>query len=145
MLATSHNDFAWCVVRRTDAKATEYAAALKEAQAATELLPEGGNCLNTLGAAQYRVGDYKQSLATLTRSAELNAKQLDLEHPHPLDLVFLAMVHHRLGDETKAREHFSRLQEILKQERWKNDSEIKPLLREAEKLIAPNPPPEPTP
>jgi hypothetical protein len=77
-------------------------------------------------------------LETLTRSAELNAKQFGLEHPHPLDLVFLAMVHHRLSDETKAKEHLSRLQGILKQDRWKNDTEVQPLRREAESLITPN-------
>jgi Tfp pilus assembly protein PilF len=58
---------------------------------------------NTLGIAYYRAGRYKEAVTELKRSLKGGAAQADA-----FDLYFLAMCHHRLGDDTQARECFGR-------------------------------------
>ena len=91
--------------------------------------------LNTLAVAQYRVGQYETAIKTLTRSDQLNSMGND--DSHPTDIVFLAMSHHRLGHAADARQLLDRVRQLLKQDRWKSDSEERRFLLEAEQLIAP--------
>ena len=62
-----------------------------------------GVFLNTLGVVQYRMGRYDAAVATLERSLAANHGQLD-----GLDLIFLAMAHHRLGHRSEARACYDR-------------------------------------
>jgi tetratricopeptide (TPR) repeat protein len=106
---------------------------LLQAQNACRLTPDNGSYLNTLGVAQYRVGDYQSALATLTRSEKLNA--VFYKGPFPGDLAFLAMAHHRLGQKEQAQSMLKRLREAIGQPKWKKDEESQAFFREAETLL----------
>jgi hypothetical protein len=109
---------------RTDA---EYQRALIQAEQACALEPSG-TYLNTLGVAQYRVGLYEEALATLKKADELNGGI-------PEDIAFLAMLHHRLGDDSKAQKELNRLRTVMSNSRRGNDPEERAFLTEAEKLL----------
>jgi WD40 repeat protein len=67
------NRLAWQVVSRSSGTSKEdLDLALCMASRAAELAPSSGDCLNTLGVAQYRAGHYAEALQTLTRSNEAN-------------------------------------------------------------------------
>ena len=53
----------------------DYDRALRWSEAACRLYPGNGNFLNTLGVAQYRVGQYEKARSTLTRSNQLNGNR----------------------------------------------------------------------
>jgi serine/threonine protein kinase/WD40 repeat protein len=97
------NSESWNVVNRPGRKLEEYLRALRWAERAAVLAPENAMVLDTLGAAQYRTGGYKEALETLTRCAELN------KNKDPSDSAFLALTHQRLGNADKAREYFELL------------------------------------
>jgi tetratricopeptide (TPR) repeat protein len=59
--------------------------------------------LSTLGSALYRAGRYPEALARFEESVKLDTRGGILE-----DFVFLALVHHRLGDADKSREFLAR-------------------------------------
>jgi tetratricopeptide (TPR) repeat protein len=127
------NEAAWKVVKTRDGGKDAYSRALRQAEAAVKLAPRDGNILNTLGVAQYRVGRYADSLATLTKTEKLNATKKDLL---PTDLAFLAMTQHQLGKKDEAKATLGRLREIMKQSRWvAQDAEYMGFLREARELI----------
>jgi hypothetical protein len=100
--AVRFQEASWAVVSRPGAAAEQYRQALRWAEIACRLKPKPGEFpggpgpgdmnLSTLGAAQYRVGRYKEAVETLSRglvTAEGRA--------------FLAMAHHRLGNKAKAQ------------------------------------------
>ena len=124
---------AWPIVRRSDSSTDAYAGALRRIQAAVQMKPDSGGLLNTLGLAQYRVGDYQAALKTLTRSVQLNRKQFGSELPY--DIVFLAMTHQQLGDTDKARERLVQLRKVIQQPKWVGDSDLQSFVKEAETLI----------
>ena len=119
---------------------TSYEEALRQSQAAVELQPDNGMYLNTLGVAQYRVGDYQAALATLTRSEQLNSKVFDGSSPP--DLVFMAMVNQQLGNTDQAREQLQQVHQLRWKLRWSRNGELESFLTEAEALIEPDAPPE---
>ncbi|MCH7813719.1 MAG: hypothetical protein IID40_06825, partial [Planctomycetes bacterium] len=127
------NAESWPVVVSPDEAPDRYRAALKQAQVACQLSPNDGNYLNTLGVAQYRVGEYAAALETLTRSDELNSKRT--EGTIPADVAFLAMSLHRLGREQEATAALVRLRELMQKKRWATDEESDGFLQEAESLI----------
>jgi hypothetical protein len=130
--ASTLNYSAWAVVRRRDADKDAYVAALHRAAAAVRLAPGSGTILNTLGVAQYRMGNYAEALETLERSEKMNATK---EGSFPEDLAFLAMAHRQLGHTGQAEAGLARLREVMKQERWQKNAEAQEFLREAEDLI----------
>jgi tetratricopeptide (TPR) repeat protein len=127
------NNTSWEVVRKPGLAAAAYRQGLLQAQNACRLTPDNGSYLNTLGVAQYRVGDYQSALATLTRSEKLNA--VFYKGPFPGDLAFLAMAHHRLGQKEQAQSMLKRLREAIGQPKWKKDEESQAFFREAETLL----------
>jgi tetratricopeptide (TPR) repeat protein len=139
------NHAAWLVARRRDMSQSDYARALRHADAAVRLVPESGEILNTLGVAQYRVGQYEQALETLSHSEQLNATDKEMVGPLPGDLAFQTMAHHKLGHKEEAKKLLTRLREIAKQDRWSDDVEAQMFLREAEALIEAKPPAPPPP
>jgi hypothetical protein len=131
------NDSAWEVAVRRGAGKDAYARALRRAEAAVRLVPDFWNFQNTLGVAQYRVGQYAKTLETLEQSGvkpplQFGGKQGD---PYPEDLAFIAMAHHQLGHKEQARATLARMREVMKQPRWAQDAESQACLREAEELI----------
>jgi hypothetical protein len=82
--------------------------------------------------AQYRLGKYKEALATLTQA---DAKGAGI----PAHLAFLAMTHHQLGQPEQAQATFARFRETLNQPEWTQNEDLHALRREAEKLLSDKP------
>jgi tetratricopeptide (TPR) repeat protein len=130
--ASALNAAAWAVVRSRYAGKDACTVALRRAGAAVRLAPGYGSVLNTLGVAQYRLGDYAEALETLQQSEKLNAMK---DGSHPADLAFLAMAHQHLGHKEQAQATLARLREMMKQPPWADNAEAQGFLREAEELI----------
>ncbi len=138
--ATVLNEASWSAVRKSDSTRTEYEKALRQIQAVVESKPDEGFYLNTLGVAQYRVGDYHSALTTLTRSEQMNntASAGSLA----FDLVFLAMTNQQLGNTDRASEQLQQVRQLSQEPRWSSNTELRGFLQEAEALIESDPPPE---
>jgi eukaryotic-like serine/threonine-protein kinase len=96
---TRLNAVSYGVAKDAGRKPEEYRLALGRAEAAVKLAPQDAMILNTLGAAQYRNGLYREALETLTRSDEMAGGQA------VADAAFLALTHYRLGNAARAREY----------------------------------------
>ena len=95
--AEAHNDLAWLLATCPEAEIRDPGRAVELAKKAVELTPKQGNHWNTLGVAQYRVGDSKAAIEALTQSMGLR-KGGDSN-----DWFFLAMARWQLGDQAEAR------------------------------------------
>jgi tetratricopeptide (TPR) repeat protein len=120
------------VVRQPGAAPALYRLALRQAEAACRLIAEGSDLLTTLGMAQYRVGQYREAVATLTRADRINSVGPD--GPVPADLAFLALAQHLLGQPEQARAVLGRLQATIKGPEWASNEEARDALREAEAI-----------
>jgi Flp pilus assembly protein TadD len=119
---------AWTVVRQQYLNAFQYRLALRQAETACELAPGQVRYLRTLGVAQYRNSKQKEALKTLTRADQL-AKD------NPVNLAFLAMTRHQLGEGGQARATLVRLREVMKKPESAANAEAETFLREAAALI----------
>ena len=131
--ANALNNASRPAVSMPDQPIEQYRLALRRVETAHRIDPDNVSYLNTLGAAQYRVGQYEAAMKSLTRSDELNTKQLG--QSHPVDVAFLAMVQHKLGHKDQARALLDRLRENMEQPQFSKDDEAKALLKEAEDQI----------
>jgi Flp pilus assembly protein TadD len=122
------NQEAWAVVQKPGATADASALALRKAETAHRVDPEHGPIQTTLGAAQYRTGQFKDAVATLTKAESVNKGA-------PRDLAFLAMAQHQLGRTDDARTTLARLQQLLAKSESADDAVAKALFREAETLL----------
>jgi hypothetical protein len=112
----SLNAASWSVVSRPDAEAAAYRRALQQAEHACRLVPQDNALLTTLGAAQYRVGNDIEAVATLTLADHLMARidgSLMVGR-----LAFLALAQHRLGKVAEARVALDRLRMVVTQPQW---------------------------
>ncbi len=134
-LALKWNDRSWAIVSRSGTPPDVYRRALRHAEAACRQVPNNGNYLNTLGVAQYRCGLYREALATLRRSDQLNRKRGG--QSHPADLAFLAMAAQRLGQTKEAKTYLERLRAVMKNPEAEGGGESRAFLREAEALVQP--------
>jgi WD40 repeat protein len=151
---------AWDIVRQRYGNAFQYRFALSQAETACRLAPDQGKYLTTLGAAQYRAGQYLQARATLERADLLNravpaglallAQQLPqalvtlgqaqpLRQAVPANLAFLAMTHHRLGQKELAQTALSGLRQIADKPEWAKDHEVQSFFREVETVLGSKP------
>ena len=89
-----------------------------------ELIGEGGMGLVYLA---------EDALKTLVRSAKIQSDAG--EEPDPVNLVFMAMALHRIGQIDEAKTSLDKLRELCKDEQYAEDIEVQNLLAEAEKLI----------
>lgn len=62
--ANDFNSFAWEIVKKKNESPEQYGFALEAAVIAVRLLPPSDSCLDTLGVAQYRWGDYSAVIQT---------------------------------------------------------------------------------
>jgi dipeptidyl aminopeptidase/acylaminoacyl peptidase len=127
------NDQSWSVVRSPDGDEVTYREALDKAQKAVSLRPDDWCILDTLGAAQYRVGAYEDTIETLTRSER--SRLALYENPCWDNLAFTAMALHQLGRADEAKATLEQLRSWVKDERLADNPEAKALLAEAEELI----------
>jgi WD40 repeat protein len=127
----------WEVVRQPGAPAERYRQALRWAEAAHRLNPDDYQCVTTLGVAQYRVGQYPEALATLTRGGKLTDRGGPVGHP--VRLAFLAMTHLRLGQKDQALAALDTSRQLLNFKPPVMPIEkVQPFLREAEMLLEGN-------
>jgi serine/threonine protein kinase/WD40 repeat protein len=94
--ATDHNNLAWFLATHADPKLRDPIRAVALAKKAVELVPKEGLYWNTLGAVQYRAGDWKAAVAALNQSRELR------QGGDAFDFFFLAMACERLGQKEQA-------------------------------------------
>ncbi len=127
----------WAVVQKPSAEATRYREALRQAETACRLAstedPSYPRYVNTLGVAQYRVGQHAEALASLTKADTLLSARS--KGGEPSNLAFLALAQHRLSQNDEAQAILARLREVIKLPQWANNKEAQAFLREAEALL----------
>jgi WD40 repeat protein len=126
---TYHQE-SWALVRQPYLNAIQYRFALLQAEDAWRLAPDRQEYRIGLGAAQYRAGRYREPI-------EIPGRADRLDEDSPTKLAFLAMAHHRLGQQAQARAVLVRVREVLDHPRVTTDAETLDLMHEAEALIAP--------
>jgi serine/threonine protein kinase/WD40 repeat protein len=94
----AYNNLAWLLVAGPK-ELRDTKRALSLARQAVGINTQNATYLNTLGVALYRHGDFREAIVMLEKSLRETTP-----HFKVYDLFFLAMCHHRLGDEAKARE-----------------------------------------
>jgi hypothetical protein len=102
LLAQYYNNIAWALVTAPESP-RDPQRALSLARRAVELAPTTANYLNTLGVAQYRAGQFPESVATLEKSLAARKGESDA-----FDLFFLAMARFQLGEIARARTDLGR-------------------------------------
>jgi WD40 repeat protein len=122
----------WDVVRRPDAGADAYRGALRWVEGSRRINTDPAWHIGTLGVAQYRTGHYREAVATLTQADRLQSSKAG--GSNTLELAFLALSHHRLGESEQARTALGRLREAMKQPRWASDPSARAILHEAEAI-----------
>jgi hypothetical protein len=151
-----YSQASWAVVRQPYLNVFQYHFALQQALSACELAPQQTRYRRTLGAAQYRAGQYQEARSTLAqadlrRRADLASlagfASQPLQTLDPLcevralrrdvlaNLAFLAMTHHQLGQKEQAQAALARLREAVQQTEGNKDNEPDDLLREAEAML----------
>jgi tetratricopeptide (TPR) repeat protein len=120
------NSLSWAIAWRADRTPEEYCRALHWAQTAVQLKPQYGAYLNTLGTAQYRLGQYREALASIQQAEKLQ-KRVE-------DALLLAMIHHRLGNRAEAVRQLERARQ-WNQGKAFGGADARALFAEAEALI----------
>jgi serine/threonine protein kinase/tetratricopeptide (TPR) repeat protein len=100
----SLNSLAWKMAVSADVDERIAEAAARAALRACDLLPRDASCLNTLGVAQYRKGDYAAAIESLGRSRIFDAGLTG--GMAAIDCYFLAMAHAKLGHAEQAEKWF---------------------------------------
>lgn len=100
--ALAQNELAWLLLMGPR-ELRDPKAGLALARKAVELAPDELLCLNTLGVALYRNGDFKEGVAALERSLAVGKGEAAA-----FDLFLLAMCHQRLGDKAAAKDCYDR-------------------------------------
>jgi len=127
------NAASWPVVRLPRAHMDDYRWALEKARLAVEYKPGDAAYLNTLGVAQYRVGEYEKALETLRRSDDVNSTSRNGTRPE--DVAFIAMSLHQLGRREEARAAHERLKDLMRTEAHRDNQESRAFLEETRRLI----------
>jgi serine/threonine protein kinase/WD40 repeat protein/Flp pilus assembly protein TadD len=131
--ANACNNLAWNLAAGPEAL-RDPARALPLAEKAVKLRPGDWGYHNTLGVTLYRLGRYKDAVAALETSLQHQEKQFTA-----FDLYFLAMCHHRLGEEGRAKEEYKRAVQAQEQNAQAlnsdNRAELQAFRLEAEALL----------
>jgi WD40 repeat protein/tRNA A-37 threonylcarbamoyl transferase component Bud32 len=147
------NQTGWRLVRGRNCAKAAASLANALAERACELESDDPGHVNTLGVAQYRVGAYDLSIATLMRSDVLYRGNGDAPNArssisatrsprsaaadlfHPVNAAFIAMAQFKLGRVDQARASLARLRELMHDTRNAANEEYQAFLAEAEVLI----------
>ncbi len=105
-------------------RAAEFVLSMKSQSAAS---------LKTLGALQYRLGEYQGALETLTRADGIHSQ--NYPGGSPPDVAFLAMTHFKMGNIGKARAAMERLRELMQSREHSENSDNQTAFAEAESLF----------
>jgi WD40 repeat protein/Flp pilus assembly protein TadD len=98
----AHSEIARLLANDADPQVRDTTNARALAEKAVHLAPKSGECYSSLGQVQYRIGDWKASLATLGKAAELQDGGMGI------DLFFMAMAHCQAGSKDRAIEFYER-------------------------------------
>jgi serine/threonine protein kinase/tetratricopeptide (TPR) repeat protein len=112
----SLNNIAWQFATAADLDQRDPPWALELAKLAVEREPDNGIFANTLGTAQYRVGDWKAALESLNKAHDLNQGQY-FAH----DAFFLAMVCWKLADKERAEKWYTAAERWMAKTAPKNE------------------------
>jgi Flp pilus assembly protein TadD len=93
-----------------------------------EAAPAEGGLWNTLGAAQYSAGNWKEAVTALEKSMELG------KGGNSFDWFFLAMAYRQLGETDKARKWFDQAVAWMDKNHPKNE-ELRRFRAEAAELM----------
>jgi eukaryotic-like serine/threonine-protein kinase len=126
--AYAHNILAWALATHPNPNRREPAEVLEHARKAVALAPNDGNFHNTLALAEYRIGNWAESIAAAERSIAL-AKGADAS-----DWFFLAMAHFQRGVKDPSRSYFDRAVAWTTKNNPKN-AELLAFWREAAELL----------
>jgi tetratricopeptide (TPR) repeat protein len=127
------NNRAWELAKGAETR-RDPALAARLAAFAVALSPGEPSGLNTLGVALYRAGRFAEAIETLGKSLEAGKGRFD-----GFDLFFLAMAHHRLGHDAKARACYDRAVYWLGEQKSLSERHAKELANfraEAESVLA---------
>jgi tetratricopeptide (TPR) repeat protein len=124
----SMNAVAWLLVTRPDTNRRNREVAVEMAQRAVAAAPQQGSNWNTLGAAQYRAGDWAAAIVALEKSMELR------EGGDSNDYMFVAMAHWQLGHQDVARNWYGRAADWMERNNPK-DYELRRFRAEAAELL----------
>lgn len=109
----------------------EYREALRKARVICRHQGEYHVYQTTLGRALYRVGEYEEALAALSRGEELSPR------PDVFNAACTALANHHLGRDEQAQAALDRFREIMQKPPHTHHAQLQDLLREAESLIDP--------
>ncbi len=127
-LAAAHNSLAWALATDADPRRRDPAEALEHARKAVERKPNDGGFHNTLGAAEYRAGNWGPAIAALHKSMELR------RGGDASDWFFLSLAQKRLGRKEEAGAWFDKAVIWTRQHDPRND-ELRRLWSEAAELL----------
>jgi tetratricopeptide (TPR) repeat protein len=129
--ANAYAGLAHCLTSCADLKLRDSQKALEAAQKGTELAPQSGYAWFVVGRANYRLGDWKASVAAFKKGLDLQKSPGRFDAGH---WFFLAMAHWQLGDKDEARQWYDKAVESM--EKQMTPSEELPRFRdEAKKLL----------
>jgi WD40 repeat protein len=126
-------DEVWMVVRKRFAPTAEYERALWKARLAAARNEHDEQPLRLVGMALYRTGRYEEALEVLERS---HAERIATRRARPEVAAFLAMTHHRLGQEDQARQYLELIRGLMQISTLQANSDSVAFLKEAESLMA---------
>ncbi len=127
------NSTAWGIARVASNSLEKYRIALRASELACKIRPNDYNLLNTLGVAQYRMGDYRSALRTLQQCDAMHFERNG--ESHPVDIAVLAMAQWRMGLIESACRNLSLAQQLMQKELNSKNEENQSLFHEAETLV----------
>jgi serine/threonine protein kinase/Tfp pilus assembly protein PilF len=98
---------AWLLATCADAKLRDAAKAVRLAKNNVQMSPNEATYWNTLGAAHYRMGNWRDAVAALERSIALS------KGGDAADFFFLAMAHRQLGNNDEAGRWYEKAMEWM--------------------------------
>jgi serine/threonine protein kinase/tetratricopeptide (TPR) repeat protein len=126
--AWASNDLAWRLATDPEPQRRDGRQAVAFARLAVESGPTNGYWVNTLGAAHYRAGSWKEAVTALQKSIELR------KGGDSFDWFFLAMAHWQLGEKETARKWFDQAVQWMDKHKPRNE-ELRRFRAEAAELL----------
>jgi tetratricopeptide (TPR) repeat protein len=129
------NTLAWLLANDPDPEVRDPQTAIEMAQRAIAVSPKDGDIWNTLGAAQYRAGNFQTAIRVLSKSLELRHRG------DAFDFFFLAMALQQSQQPDEARQWYEKALASMAQKAPRNRELIRFRAEAAEllRLAAPKP------
>ena len=124
----AQNGMAWSLATDSDSSWRNAGLAVELSEKAIATRPTDGNIWNTVGAARYRNGQWKDAIAAFAKSMQLR------NGGDSADWFFLAMCHWRLGDKDAAGKWYDQAVEWM-DKNSPDDLELRRFRTEAEELL----------